>query len=240
MSIQRIAKEINEVFPLDVAQTEWDNVGILIDTGSQNKNLLLTIDITDEVIEECLDKNITNIVAYHPVIFNGIKKIQSSDIVAKLFKYRINVFCPHTSWDPTINRYIYTIFNNRPFIGNSGPNYWSIREVIGELKSRTNIKYLRVGLGKKHGLDTVPVSMVVGVGAAFKYHKYKNCVIITGEMTHHVILHSVRNNNTVIILEHSDSERIALNYFWKVLCRVFPDYNVVLSQADRDPIKIYL
>lgn len=62
--------------PLSLAES-WDNVGLLIKPIS-SKNIykvLLTIDLTEGVMQEALDKHVDMIISYHPPIFAPLKKI---------------------------------------------------------------------------------------------------------------------------------------------------------------------
>ena len=52
MKIKDIAATIEKIAPLKLAQ-DWDNVGLLIgDPGKTIKNILITIDTTNAVVEE--------------------------------------------------------------------------------------------------------------------------------------------------------------------------------------------
>jgi putative NIF3 family GTP cyclohydrolase 1 type 2 len=39
------------------------------------KGILLTIDITEEIIDEAINKGLNLLVSHHPLIFSGIKRI---------------------------------------------------------------------------------------------------------------------------------------------------------------------
>jgi len=75
MKIKDIAAAIEKIVPLKLAQ-DWDNVGLLLgDAQSNVKNILLTIDITKEVLSEAKKQKAEMIISYHPVIWDGLKKI---------------------------------------------------------------------------------------------------------------------------------------------------------------------
>ncbi len=75
MKIRDITAAIEKIAPLRLAQ-DWDNVGLLIgDPQSEVKNILLTIDITTEVLSEAIKLKTDLIISYHPVIWDGLKKI---------------------------------------------------------------------------------------------------------------------------------------------------------------------
>jgi dinuclear metal center YbgI/SA1388 family protein len=102
MKIKEIAERIDEILPLKLAQS-WDNVGLLIGEPQKNvKNILLTIDTTKAVVEEAKKLKIDLIISYHPVIWDGLKKITTDDstyVVYELIRAGISVYSIHTSLD---------------------------------------------------------------------------------------------------------------------------------------------
>ena len=102
MKIKDISEQIEKIVPLKLAQ-DWDNVGLLIGDAQKNvKNILLTIDVTNDVVAEAKKLKTDLIVSYHPVIWDGLKKITSdgpSGTVHELIRSRIAVFSIHTALD---------------------------------------------------------------------------------------------------------------------------------------------
>jgi len=102
MKIKDIAEKIEKIVPLKLAQ-DWDNVGLLIGNPQRNvKNILLTIDVTGEVLAEAKRLKTDLIISYHPVIWDGLKKITTdnqSSIVYDLIQADIAVFSIHTALD---------------------------------------------------------------------------------------------------------------------------------------------
>jgi dinuclear metal center YbgI/SA1388 family protein len=99
MKIKDIAEKIEKIATLKLAQT-WDNVGLLIGNPQQNvKNILLTIDITKEVLTEARRLKTDLIISYHPVIWDGLRKINQDSIVYDLIQADIAVFSIHTALD---------------------------------------------------------------------------------------------------------------------------------------------
>jgi len=99
MKIKDISAAIEKIVPLKLAQG-WDNVGLLIGNGRQNvDNILLTIDITKDVVTEAKKLKADLIISYHPVIWDGLKKITSDDVIYELIRRGIAVFSIHTALD---------------------------------------------------------------------------------------------------------------------------------------------
>ena len=102
MKIKYIAEQIEKIAPLNLA-LDWDNVGLLVgDEQKDVKNILLTIDITKDVLSEAKRLKTDLIVSYHPVIWDGLKTITSEgpgSIVYELICSNIAVFSVHTALD---------------------------------------------------------------------------------------------------------------------------------------------
>jgi len=105
MKIKDIAEKVEEIIPLKLAQ-EWDNVGLLIgDPQKDVKNILLTIDVTHDVVAEAKKLKTDLIIAYHPVVWDGLKKITAdgpTGVVYDLIRSGIAVFSIHTALDSAV------------------------------------------------------------------------------------------------------------------------------------------
>ncbi|MCI0499767.1 MAG: Nif3-like dinuclear metal center hexameric protein [Planctomycetales bacterium] len=102
MKIKEIAQAVEAIAPLGLAQ-EWDNVGLLVgDPEKPIKNILLTIDTTMAVVEEAKALKADLILAYHPIIWDGLKRITTDGATANIYELirtGISVFCIHTALD---------------------------------------------------------------------------------------------------------------------------------------------
>jgi dinuclear metal center YbgI/SA1388 family protein len=105
MKIKDIAAVIEKVVSLKLAQ-DWDNVGLLLgDPQNDVKRLLLTIDITKQVLAEAAKQKAELIIAYHPVIWDGLRKITAdgpAGIVFELIRHNIAVYSIHTALDSAV------------------------------------------------------------------------------------------------------------------------------------------
>jgi len=75
MKLHPLLKTLDTLAPLHLAES-WDNVGLLVgDPDQAVARILLTIDLTPAVFAEAVQKKIDLILAYHPPIFEPLKKI---------------------------------------------------------------------------------------------------------------------------------------------------------------------
>lgn len=94
---------INSIAPFDT-QMDFDNAGLLVGRADAAVDkVLVTLDITHEVIREAVDLGAQLIVAHHPVIFHPLKSVTDSDTTGEkvllLAEHRIAAICAHTNLD---------------------------------------------------------------------------------------------------------------------------------------------
>ena len=96
-----------EVFAAPELQEEYDNAGLL--TGKRDWNcsgVLCTLDVTVDVIREAIEKSCNLIVAHHPVIFRGLKRINGNNYVEQVMidaiKNDIAIYAAHTNLDNVV------------------------------------------------------------------------------------------------------------------------------------------
>lgn len=95
-------------------QESYDNSGLLTGTASgEVKGILVTLDCTEQVVEEAIARQCNLIVAHHPIIFRGLKKLTGSNYVERTIilalKNNVAIYAIHTNLDnvPTgVNRRI--------------------------------------------------------------------------------------------------------------------------------------
>lgn len=74
--LQEVVKKLQEIAPLTLAES-WDNVGLLVEPSSNLTitSALLTIDLTEEVVDEAVQLGAQLIISYHPNIFRPLKSV---------------------------------------------------------------------------------------------------------------------------------------------------------------------
>lgn len=113
MTIGDVLKYFEKIIPLDF-QESFDNSGLQVgNIQSDFKKALITLDISEEVIKEAIEKKCNLIISHHPLIFNSLKKITGSNsverIIEKAIKNNITIYSSHTCFDNNLeglNKYI--------------------------------------------------------------------------------------------------------------------------------------
>ena len=103
MTVRQITNYIEELAPLAYAEN-FDNVGLLV--GNYNAKVtgvLVTLDTLEKTVEEAISKNCNLIISFHPIIFNGLKKLNGATyverVVMKAIKNDIAIYATHTALD---------------------------------------------------------------------------------------------------------------------------------------------
>src|ERR1700754_1719240 len=107
MKIAAIIQHLESIAPPSL-QESYDNAGLLTgDAAWECTGALCTLDATEEVIKEAIARNCNLVVAHHPIIFGGLKKINGKNYVErvaiKAIKHDIAVYAAHTNLDNVRN-----------------------------------------------------------------------------------------------------------------------------------------
>jgi len=107
MIVKSVCELIEEVAPLSL-QESYDNAGLLVgDSQMEVTSVLICIDITEEVIEEAIQKKCNLIISHHPLIFTGLKRITGQNLVQrcviKAIKHDICIYAAHTNLDNVLS-----------------------------------------------------------------------------------------------------------------------------------------
>ncbi len=107
MRISSIIEYLESFAPISL-QEDYDNAGLLVGSKQDEcTGIITTLDVTEELVLEAVKKNCNLIVAHHPIIFRGLKKLNGSNYVERTvisaIKNNIAVYAIHTNLDNVIS-----------------------------------------------------------------------------------------------------------------------------------------
>ena len=101
--LKEIIQFFEELAPLSL-QESYDNAGLIVGSAdTEVDSALITLDVTEEVVDEAIAKKAQLIIAHHPIVFSGLKKITGKNYVEKslikAIKNDISIYAAHTNLD---------------------------------------------------------------------------------------------------------------------------------------------
>lgn len=263
MELKKVVSLIENFSPLSFAQS-WDNVGLLVEpkaTMTINK-IMLTNDLTEEVMNECVEKKTDMIISYHPPIFKPLTRLTTKSwkerVIISCVNNQIALYSPHTSFDSVdggVNDWLLKPFGNGSTIPleedgmGIGPGRLlflnrslNLNDAIDKLKKHLGLPNLRLALGNgtvKENKIVKTIAVCAGSGGSL-LRKHKADLWITGELSHHEVLDAVHHGTSVILCEHSNSERgFLIDVFVEKLTTILENQvQVEVSKKDKDPLVV--
>ncbi len=211
MQVREVYDILDELSPFSL-QSEWDNSGLLIgDFNLKIDYIYLSLDVDSDLVDKIEENSL--IIAHHPLIFKGLKRIDyskyPSNIIHKMIEKNISLIAMHTNFDQThLNRFVatdilgYKIKSSDEFV-----SYFRVDSSLDSLclniKSKLGIKNLRISSSHKHIKNC---AITTGSGGDLIGEIQADC-FISGDFKYHQALEAKENGLTLIDMGHFESER---------------------------------
>ena len=252
-TVQQVYEGMQRLAPPELAE-HWDNPGLLVDCGGAVRRVLVTLDITPEVVSEAAAKQCTVIVAHHPVIFDPLKRLCPADVPYQLVQAGISAICMHTNLDAAeggVNEVLAGIFGMRDWevfadgcgrVGEVEPITVPelARKAQAVLGGRCNrprsgpavqVKFADTGRTVKR------LAVISGAGGSMFEDALAvgaDC-LLTGEANHHAAIDAVRLGLSLVAAGHYATEFPVCAAIADRLHAAFPELEVRVSGENRDP-----
>jgi dinuclear metal center YbgI/SA1388 family protein len=248
MTVKTLYEKLCERIPPELAE-EWDNDGLMCssDDSKEVERALVTLDVTEDIIDYAIANHIDLIVSHHPLIFKPLKNITEDSHVArkviKLIKHDISVMSFHTRADKVdggVNDILADILgvkNAVPF-GEGGLGR------IGMLPEELNMEdfsYLLKGLldcdGVKVADALIPVQKVAVVGGDGKSYvsaalKAGADTFVSGRIGYNVMAEAGEMGINLIEAGHFFTEHPITQFFQTLLHRLDSDMYVEIMDSN--------
>lgn len=264
MQIKHFLKILETIAPLNLA-SEWDTVGLQIEPDPQSKvnKVLLTLDLTEPVLEEAISKQADFILSYHPLLFEPVPRLTQDHRIARIsmgcLKHQITVYSPHTALDAVrggmtdwltslAGKGDTTIIEPNEHDPEQGHGRYlrlesktSISSIAETMKDALNLPYVRTATSAVKGHNIQTIAVCPGAGASLILGTDAD-LLITGEMRHHDLLTAMGEGKSVILLEHAQSERGYFPIYVEKIKEVLSNNSIefILSEVDRGPLTLQL
>lgn len=252
MTVAEIYEKICERIPEELRES-WDNDGLMCssDSDKEVKRALVTLDVTENIVDYAVANNIDLIVSHHPLIFKPIASVTEDSHIArkviKLIKNDVSVISLHTRADKVeggVNDLLAEILglrNAEPF-GEGGLGR------IGNLDEELTMEdfsYLLKGLldcdGVKVSDACIPVNRVAVVGGDGKGYveealKLGADTYVSGRIGYNVMEEAEEMGINLIEAGHFFTEHPVTSFFQSILMRL--DNDMYVEIVDSNVIKL--
>jgi len=253
---------LENIAPLQIAEPQDNNglqIGSLFNTVS---GVLLTIDVSNDVVSYALEKNLNLIISHHPLIYKPITNIVKDDfkgnLIYSFIKHDLNLISWHTPLDKISDGV------SEAFI--KALNLESFDFILKEKNEKFGLgrvvylkKYIKLqDLAKRIGNLVNSWVMVVGdletsidsfgfcggSGAFLKEElkKLKINTLITSDVKYHIAMEAYEEGFNFIIIDHGVSESFILPFLKNKIQEFFKNYiNVPIEIfQNKSPYKILI
>lgn len=259
MDKKKLVEIIEEISPSELAES-WDNCGFQVDCTSDTANIgrvLVSLEITEAVIDEAIRCGADLILTHHPLIFGGVNSIRREDTVGsyliRLIQAGISVYSCHTSFDKTRggnNDYfgeLLELADIRAF--DSGNPYCrkgetsfdvTFAEMIHQTAQALNIEekfFQTVGDLSK---PIERVGWCTGAGSEFiEEAKKEGCSLyITGDIKYHQAQNALESGICLLDAGHYGTEKIFTeNMAGMLYDRCGGEIDILQSEVDLNPFR---
>lgn len=253
MTVQQVYEAMARIAPPELAES-WDNVGTLVDCGNTFEKILVTLDITPEVVQEAAARGCGLIVSHHPVIFSPLKRLGPADVPFQLVRAGVSAICMHTNLDAAeggVNDVLAGLFGLRdaqPFAGGCGrigavepttPAELArqCRQVLGrycvppETGEAVQVKYADAGREVRR------LAVISGSGGSMFEEALAlgaDC-LLTGEANHHHACDARRLGLSLVAAGHYATEFPVVPALAERLRHELPEAEILETRENRDP-----
>ncbi len=255
--VKDIASAI-ESFAPRALQESYDNSGLQVgDPEMEVTAVLLCLDVTEEILDEAVERQCNVIVTHHPLIFRGLKQLTGANatqrIAMRAVRENIAIYSAHTNldsaWDGVSHEMAHRlgVSNLRPLEPKSETTGLG---VIGDIDPTPKIEFLRK-LKDVFGVECVKfsaqwpglvvkrVALCGGAGASLIPLAVAEGAdaMVTGDVKYHDF---TENGLDILVADigHYESELCSLKILSRVIREQQPDCLVFFSENDVNPVGI--
>ena len=256
MKVREITSLIEAFAPLSL-QESYDNAGLIVGREDDEiHRVLLTVDVTEEVIEEALEQECDMIVAHHPIIFHALKRFNSSSYVERCveqaIRHGIVIYAAHTNLDSAQDGMSWRVaqmlgLENIEVLdptSSEGAGFGVVGELSEAVASedfmRRVMECFSVG-ALRHSDIVLPkvrrVAICTGAGGSLidKARDASADIYLTSDLKYNDFM---RHEKSIILADmgHFESEYCVIQILFDILSKKIPIFAVRKSVRSRNPV----
>jgi dinuclear metal center YbgI/SA1388 family protein len=238
-----ILQALEVLYPVSSAES-WDRVGLVIDSKNETyKSILLTVDLTKNVIEEAKNIGANLVISHHPLWVEEVTT-HSKMISDEALKANIDLYVIHTNGDRAVdgvNDCLASALGLKNVMRFTDTDLGRIGNFEAPMETMKVVELLSRALPSTQGViqvsgpldeEILRVGVCAGSGGSLIEHAHKEKVdaYITSDLKHHMVLENKGLGGPILIsVPHWASEYLWLPELNKQLMKLLSQKNIELK-----------
>lgn len=232
MKFQEIGQPLDEVFPPEFAES-WDNIRWMVrPSNSEVSGILVTVDVTEDVLDYAGDTGCNLIVSHHPLLFESLDQVREDRpvdrCVMKAIRNNLGIYTAHTNADSMpggLNDQFAEgigLTHTVPIdpspeeetagLGRIGKllEPMTVAEVCGRVRSQFDLDFLRAVGEPSEPVETIGICTGSGGDFITPELAAEIDLYISADLGHHDVLEALGLELPLINLDHYEMETVFL------------------------------
>jgi dinuclear metal center YbgI/SA1388 family protein len=251
-ALSHLLKSFEELWPTATAE-DWDRVGLMLGhPASEVSRVLLSVDVTAEVVDEAIESSAQLLLTHHPMLLRPVHELgeltAKGNLITKAVRGGLAIFAAHTNADVAIGGV------SQSLAAALGLTEVTGHGCVGTVSSQKLVEFARnaakvlppVAQGVRVAGDpermVSRVALVGGAGDGFlgQALESKADVFITSDLRHHpsqdfIELSQLVDGPALMDISHWAAESIWLESAATQLSNLHPDVEFAVSEIRTDP-----
>jgi len=266
-TVKEVFEYLDSIAPVEMKMAS-DNVGLLVGRSEADASkILVSLDITNDVVSEALGIGVGLIVSHHPIILQPLHSVTDSDTTGKkivrLLSGGVSAICMHTNLDAArggindalaIAAGIADEEKEAEMLNEAGrlasgeafsygrvgylKSPQTLHEYLGTLKGALNANGLRY---YDAGREVSKVAVVGGSGGDDFHHAVtQGCdTFISADIKHHVFLEAMELGLNLIDGGHFSTENLVIGVLADTIRSAFTASKVIVSERQKQIVRFF-
>lgn len=263
-TIIEVYEYLDSIAPFEL-QESYDNAGLLVGNADDVvTGVMLCLDSTEAIVDEAIEKGCNLIIAHHPIIFSGLKRLVGDNYIErtiiKAIKNNIAIIAIHTNLDNVLTNGVNEMIANKLEMNSlsilAPKNQDVTEEVVGagivgklstSMKTEDFFDFLKDKMQLsviKHTnicFDKIKKVAICGGSGGFLLGHAKAAgaqVFVTSDYKYHEFFDA---DNDIIIADigHFESEQYTIELLYKLVKKKFSTFAAHYTQQSTNPVNYY-
>lgn len=258
-NIKDIVNTLEAIAPLYL-QESYDNAGLIVgDPETEVTGILFCLDSTEVIVNEAVKKGCNLIVAHHPIVFRGLKRLNGATYVERTvmqaIRQNVALYAIHTNLDNVFRQGVNSkiaekigltharVLAPRPGQEEIGAGLiGELPHALDELSFLKHVKtVMQAGCVRHTALRGKPVKKVAVCGGSGSFLlpealKAGADAFVTADFKYHEFF-DAEGRLVIADIGHFESEQYTIELLFQIIHEKFPNFALHLTEHNTNPVQ---